>query len=281
MPDGLALAVGVLAGLAGLALPRVLRSTDDSLAVAAVVLSVLMWGTDLAPFAVVLAVGLVLAWDFVAPGPGLVVLVLAGVLFGLSMRTGAEDWLGLLTGAAVVVAVWLSVAAIRAFGQLGTAFLLVSVPFTVYGSVPDTEQITGVAVALAIVVIGVALGPLQVTDRGLHAFAALTVWATAAGALGRHASMVGSLACFGFLLTGWLWWAFRRRLLWRAWIAVPILPLQVLAGVVAARWAGLGSDVEVAAQRALLVAAGVGVVALLAVLLSPRVRGHEAQSAGS
>jgi len=156
-------------------------------------------------------------------------------------------------------------------GSLGprtTLALLAWVPFAVYGAVPDTEEITAVAVALAVLAAGHLSGSRQISAAGLGALAALVVWAAAVGARGREAAFV-TVACFGVLALGpvvsWL----KRRVEWRSASGLALALAHVMGGVVVARWAGLGRDVGAASLRALAVGALVAIVGGLAIAASP------------
>lgn len=265
MPDQLPVVVGLIAGVSGLALPRMLRSSSDAVLAAAVVLAVLMVGTDLAPLSA--GVGVALLVVGLQPGRSFGIraggVILGSLALGFAMPSAAPEGLGVVTvvfgilaGAVVAVAVW-------RLGPRPALWLIAVVPATAYGAVPDTEQVTVVAFTLGVLALGALVWPgLLGSAPGLVVFGPLSVWAIAVGSAGRQAAMA-SLACFGVLVLAPLWWWGRGRLSWPPWTVAAVALVHVGAGVLAARWAGLGTDVSQGVVRALLVLDAAAVVVLV------------------
>ncbi len=268
MPDTLAVLVGLVAGVAGLLLPGLLRSTDDALAIGAVVLAALLGGAGLAPLAVVPAVGLVV----LAGGQTLPIrvgsMVAAAALLGLAVPDPADRWLGVAAVVGVVVVVISVESAVGVFGSRPTLVLLAWVPVAVYAAVPDTEEITAVGFALGVLAVGHLWGGRNVSTVGLAGFGALIVWASAVGARGREAAFV-TVACFAVLVLAPVAHRLRRSIQWRTPAGLSLTLLHVFAGLLVARWAGLGRDVGDAATRAVLVSAIVLGVGTALIVVSP------------
>ncbi len=275
MPDAVNVVMGVVAGLSGLILPRVLRNTGDGVAVAAVVTAALLGGTGFAPLAVLLAVGLLLVGGVLSTGYRLVVVLVAAVLLGQAMPTAAADWLGWVTVAAVVVAIPMVETGRRAFGPKPLLLMLAWVPIAIYAAVPDTEQITTVAVALAVVAVGQVAFGRDPSRGGLAAFVALIVWATSVGAHGRDAAIVGALGCFAVLILGPFLRLLRRRIRWWSPVGVAMAALHLGGAVAAARLAGIRHDMGDATTRTAVVTGLVLLVGEFLVWASPRIEAAE------
>lgn len=268
MPDTLAVLVGLVAGVAGLVLPRFLRSTDDALAIGAVALAALLGGAGLAPLAVVAAVGLLMLAGTQTLPIRVGSLAASAVLLGLAVPDSADRWLGVAAVVGVVVVVVSVESAVGVFGSRPTLGLLAWVPVAVYAAVPDTEEITAVGFALGVLAVGHFWGGRNVSTVGLAGFGALIVWASAVGARGREAAFV-TVACLAVLVLAPVAHWLRRSIQWRSPAGLTLSLLHALAGLLVARWAGLGRDVGVAATRAVIVSAIVLVVGTALIVMSP------------
>lgn len=269
MPDTVNVLMGVIAGFSGLVLPRVLRNTGDGVAVAAVVTAALLGGTGFAPLAVLLAVALILVGGVLPTGYRVVAILAAALLLGLAMPTAAADWLGWVTAGAVIVAIPMVETGRRGFGPFPLLLMLAWVPIAIYVAVPDTEQITTVAVALAVVALGQVVGGREPSPGGVAAFVALTVWASSVGAHGRDAAIVGALGCFAVLILGPFLRLVRRCIKWWSPVGVAMAALHLGGAVAAARVAGIRHDMGDAVTRTAVVTGLVLLVGELLVWRSP------------
>ena len=272
MPDTLALLAGMVAAVAVVAVPSVLRTIDDRALVGAVVCALMLGGTGYAPLGVVRAVALlVVGWrTTLVLRVGIV--VLAAVMFGAAMPTGADTWLGLLVAVSVLAALRLVHKARVPFGPAPALALLAWVPVAAYGAVPDTEQITVVAVAMAATAAVVLVTRETPGAAGTAGFVGLVVWAIGAGAAGREAAAIGALGCFGVLFAGPVAGLARRTVRWSSARGALLVGLHLACGVGAARYAGLEQTAGSALWRVIVVVVPTVAVSVAVILTAPRAR---------
>lgn len=270
MPDTLAWMAGLVAAVAVVAVPSVLRTIDDRALVGAVVCALMLGGTGYAPFGVVVAVALlVLGWSTVfVLRVGIV--VLAAVIFGAAMPTGADTWLGVLVAVSVLAALRLVHKARVPFGPAPTLALLAWVPVAAYGAVPDTEQVTVVAVALVATAAVLVVTKETPGAGGTAGFVGLVVWAIGAGAAGREAAAIGALGCFGVLLAGPVARLTRHKVTWSSGRGALLVGLHLACGVAAARYAGLEQTAGDALWRVMAVVLPTLAISIVLILTAPR-----------
>lgn len=274
MPDVEPVVAGVVAALAGClavwwaGVGR--RPAVGPGEVTAVALVVAGWWADVwAPEVAVAVVLVILAGRAVDGGvPGAVsvrwgVVVAAALLVASDRWPPAERWLGVVAALAVVVLVWLAGAARQTMGDRTTYALVAWVPASAYLAVPDTEEVTAVAVAAGLVGVAVLWRDVAVRAGGIDALVVWVVWAAMTGARGREASIV-VVGAAATLLVAPVLVAAQRRVRWGLPSAVGVALVAWLGGVVLPRWAGLGPDVGAAVARSAVVAIAMAVgVAML------------------
>ncbi|MGI9577630.1 MAG: hypothetical protein ACR2OH_05495 [Microthrixaceae bacterium] len=272
MPDTLAVLAGAVAAAAALVLPFVLRSTGDRATVGAVVCAAVLGGTGYAPLGLLVATALVLmSWR----APILVrvgSVLLAAVLFGAALPKAADAWLGLLVAAAVLAAMRVVHKARVPFGSAATLAMLAWVPIAAYGAVPDTEHVTVVGVAVAVVALAELVAGGRPSAAGTAAFVGLIVWSIGAGAAGREAAAIGALGCFALLLLGPVARLTGRSVRWLSVSGVSLAALHAVTAVVAARFAGLEQGAATAAWKLLVVLVPALALGLVLVMLAPRLQ---------
>jgi len=230
-----------------------MRSTSDTAAVAAVDAAAMMAGTDLAPLGLVLAVGLILLGWRAGFAIRLMTMALAAVLLGLALPRGAPDWLEIATAASALAAMRVVHKARVPFSPGPTMALLAWVPIAAYGAVPDTEQVTVVAIVVCAVAAGAALAGTRPTPAGTAALVGLVIWAIGVGATGRGAAAIGAYACFGVLWLGPFARMARAHIRWTSSSGIILGLIHVACGVAAARFAGLETSVASATWRVAVV----------------------------
>jgi hypothetical protein len=162
------------------------------------------------------------------------------------------DWIRALVFAAVVVGGSLVSAFDRRWIATGFSPVLIAVAtIGVYFTVPDTEQATVLlGVALPLALLGGPPALARLGSAGAYAATGVLAWTAAAGGVARPSSIVGGIACLGWLVIEPLARAItptRSGLLAAAerhlWGVVPVAAGQLVLVYVASRWAGLRPSV--------------------------------------
>ena len=229
-----------------------------------------------AGFAIGIAITTVLPWSVFA---GLVLLGIAGLaaaaldgrdraLLGaalavpgaivLSTHTGSprSHWVALLVVLAVVGASPLVADFDRRFGVRGWPLVLYAISAVgVYYTVPDTERaLVLLGVGLPIGLLGWPVPLVSLGPAGSYIATGTLVWVAAFEGRGRHAAIVGAIACLGLLVAEPAARLLRRgratviaRFPASRWGAVPVALVQLALVFVASRVAGVGHAVGIAA----------------------------------
>lgn len=272
MPDLLAVLVGLLGGVAAVVLPRVLRSANDPIALGTVVVAVAAGVTGLAPLAPAVAVGLVIVAGSAPPRVGVPIVVAGGLLAGLAMPSGTPGHLRWVVPIVVLVVLRQSHRGRGAVAPWSLLWLWTIAAAGIHLAVPDTEQIVGVGVMVALLAAATTLGLVVAPPPDETSYLTvplLVVWAAGVGAAGRPAAFAGAMGALGLL------WALP---LWRRGYRYPtpvLLGVQTGLALVAARVAGVGRSTG----PAWLVAAIVVMVAMAFAAAGRSGRGEQAPPA--
>jgi hypothetical protein len=208
------------------------------------------------------AIAEVLRWPPVAAAP---LAVPTALLVVAAAPDGVPAWASVVAGAGVVVTGGLLADVDRRWRERGLVPPLLAVTAGgVLLTVPDTEHAAVLAGAAA--VLGLCGWPVPLASLGLPgAFVAAgtVAWVALQGGVGRPASVVGALACWGLLAVGPL--VDRGTRTRRSSMLTPVV-VHAAVVVAVARLAGRGTSVVVAAVLAAgFLAAGAGIWRRLAV----------------
>lgn len=174
-------------------------------------------------------------------------------------------------GTALTIAALVAMAAAAGLGWLGShrlgpgfAWVLVAAgAVPVYGAVPDTEQITVVAAALAVAALVILVWPTAAVPGAftVAVAAALVVWAAAAGSGGRPAAFVSAAGALAGLAVVTLVRGTRGPI--GVWSAPGVALIVITGGIslMVARTGGIADDVAPAIVMAAAVIA-VGAAAM-------------------
>ena len=274
MPDAAAVLVGVMAAALGsLMASGPARDRVDTVEITAVAVVALGWSADLLSAAAVAAVAIVIVgarlaarWTPLAA----VAAVGAALVVWTEVPGDAHEAAGWVAGLATLALVVLGRLARSAFGATPALALVTWIPLAAYLATPDTESVTVVGAAFAVVTFVVALRQVDVSVGAIDAVAVVAVAAIVSDGVERDASYV-VLSAAAPLLHAAALELLGRRVVWRPVPAAVFVVLHLLVGVAAARWAALGASWSVNAGRAgvLIVGAVVAVGPLVWHLSEP------------
>jgi hypothetical protein len=191
----------------------------------------------------------VLGWPPAAAAP---LALPAGVLVVAAAPAGTRPWASVLAGTSVVVMGGLLSDVDRRWRDSGLVWPLLAVTAAgVFLTVPDTEHAVALAGATSVLVLLGRPVPLAALGTpGAFVASAVVAWVALQGGVGRPASVVAALACWGLL-------AFEPLVRSRPPGVVPAAGVHGAVVLAVARVAGRGADPAVAAAlAALFLAAG-------------------------